>query len=115
MFKTLKIIKFLVKIDSVIEQLFEERSVIVEDMKWVLPAYQAGTNAAMPEGRKRMRWARQKEWDGDHIFTESTRLPADLDRKLRQYCREAGVTRYHLIGYMLRAWMAAWEVVRDGE
>lgn len=109
----MQIIKFLDKIDSVIEHLFEERSVIVEEKAWVIPAFNAATDAAMPSGRQRMRWAKQNEWDLENIRTESTRFPVEMDRKLRKYCREAHVTRCRLINYMLRAWMATWEVVRD--
>lgn len=45
--------------------------------------------------------------------TVSTRMPRDIAEQLRQYCDEANVTRYHLINYMLRAWMAGWEVLRN--
>lgn len=76
---------------------------------WLIPAYDVAVDAGKPEGAARMRWTRQAAWDAEHICTESTRFPLDLDAKLRRYCHEAQVTRYHLINYLLRAWMAAWE------
>lgn len=45
--------------------------------------------------------------------TVSTRFRTDQADRLREYCREANVTRYGLINYMLRAWMAAWERTRE--
>jgi hypothetical protein len=44
--------------------------------------------------------------------TVSTRLPRDIAEQLRRYCDEAHVSRYYLINYMLRAFMAGWEVLR---
>lgn len=81
------------------------------DTKWSTPAYEtavtAGKEAGDPAARRR--WAGQAEYDRDWMRTESTRFPLDLHRKLVKCCQEAGVSRYHLINYMLRVWMAAWE------
>lgn len=82
---------------------------------WKIPAYEAAVEAAKEGQPGRRRWASQNEWDAENMRTESTRFPLDRDRLLRQYCREARVTRYTLIGYLLRAWMAAWAVYRGGE
>ena len=85
------------------------------DTEWSGPAWTAAMEAAASTPESRRRWARQQEWDGENIRTESTRFPVDLDRKLRKYCREAKISRYYLINYMLRTWMAAWEVIRNGQ
>ena len=79
------------------------------DIRWSKHAFEAATEAATPAGTAAMKRQRQAQWDADHIRTESTRFPVDLDAKLREYCNEANVTRYTLINYLLRVWMAAWE------
>lgn len=79
------------------------------DIRWSKHAFAAATEAATPAGTAAMKRQRQAQWDADHIRTESTRFPIDLDAKLRKYCDEANVTRYTLINYLLRVWMAAWE------
>ena len=84
--------------------------------KWAGPAWAAGMDAAAMTAApktQRKRWAGQADWDAENMRTESTRFPADLDTKLREYCREAHVSRYYLINYMLRVWIAAWEGVRN--
>ena len=48
------------------------------------------------------------------MFTESTRFTETQDRKLTQFVEEAGTSKYALINYLLRAWMAAWEEYRHG-
>ena len=83
--------------------------------EWACPAWGAAMDAAAVAAEpKRKRWQGQANWDAENMRTESTRFPVDLDTKLREYCREAGVSRYYLINYMLRVWMAAWEEVRNG-
>lgn len=79
------------------------------DIRWSKHAFEAATEAATPDGAAAIKRERQALWDADHIRTESTRFPVDLDAKLREYCNEANVTRYTLINYLLRVWMAAWE------
>lgn len=79
------------------------------DLRWSKHAFEAATEAATPDGTAAMKRERQAQWDADHIRTESTRFPIDLDAKLRKCCDEANVTRYTLINYLLRVWMAAWE------
>ena len=76
---------------------------------WSIDAYQTAMQAAKADSLTRRRWAGQNEWDAEHMCTESTRFTADRDAELRRCCREAGITRYTLIGYMLRTWMAAWK------
>ena len=78
-------------------------------MRWSKAAFLTATQTATPDTMDAMRRDRQAQWDADHIKTESTRFPIDLDTKLRKCCKEANVTRYTLINYLLRAWMAAWE------
>lgn len=83
--------------------------------EWSVPAWSAGVEAAgEAAGGGARKWAGQADYDREWMKTESTRFPLDLHQKLEAYCREAGVTRYHLINYMLRVWMAAWEGVRNG-
>ena len=76
---------------------------------WSIDAYQTAMQAAKADSITRRRWAGQNEWDAENMRTESTRFTADRDAELRRCCREAGITRYTLIGYMLRTWMAAWQ------
>lgn len=76
---------------------------------WSIDAYQTAMQAAKADSLTRRRWAGQNEWDAENMRTESTRFTADRDAELRRCCREAGITRYTLIGYMLRTWMAAWQ------
>lgn len=78
------------------------------DLRWSDLAYQVAVEAGKEGLKERRRWYAQNEWDAEHMRTESTRFPLDLDTQLRQCCREAHVTRYTLINYLLRAWMAAW-------
>lgn len=88
---------------------------IVENMRnheWAEQAYQIAAEVGKDGYPARRRWAGQNRYDEENIFTESTRFNADRDDRLRQYCREAGVTRYALISYLLRSWMAAWETYR---
>ena len=91
------------------EHLFQKRGYFV-DLRWSKAAFLTATQAAKPDSMAAMRRDRQAQWDADHIKTESTRFPIDLDAKLRKCCEDANVTRYTLINYLLRAWMAAWEV-----
>ena len=76
---------------------------------WTVDAYRAATQAAGEDYLTRRRWAGQNEWDAEHMRTESTRFTVDQDEELRRCCREARVTKYTLIGYLLRTWMAAWK------
>lgn len=78
------------------------------DTKWSTAAYETAVQAAKEDSQARRRWSGQNEWDANNMRTESTRFTRTLDEDLRQYCREAGVTRYTLISYLLRVWMAAW-------
>ena len=78
------------------------------DTRWADIAYRLGMEAAQEGPERRRRWAGQNEWDAEHMRTESTRFTADQDEELRRCCREAGVTRYTLISYLLQVWMAAW-------
>lgn len=82
----------------------------METISWSRIAWEIARDAARAEPSTRRRWAGQNEWDAEHMHTESTRFPRCWDEELRRCCREAGVTRYALISYLLRAWMAAWEV-----
>nr|WP_325298643.1 hypothetical protein [uncultured Dysosmobacter sp.] len=84
----------------------------VMDTRWSTAAYKTAVEAAREERPARRRWDGQNEWDADNMRTESTRFTRALDEKLRQCCKEAGVTRYTLINYLLRVWMAAWETYR---
>lgn len=79
---------------------------------WSIPAYEAGVDAARHAAQPRARWDGQNGWDADNMETVSTRMPRDIAEQLRQYCDEAHVSRYHLINYMLRTFMAGWEVLR---
>ena len=79
------------------------------DLRWSKHAFEAATEAATSAGTAAMKRERQAQWDADNIRTESTRFPIEMDAKLRKYCDEANVTRYTLINYLLRVWMAAWE------
>lgn len=83
------------------------------DVRWSAPAYQAATQAAGEDKQARRRWDGQNDWDRENMCSESTRFTADLDAELRQCCKEAGVTRYTLIAYLLRTWMAAWRAERE--
>ena len=82
----------------------------MEGRDWSRPAYEAAMEGAKELPFRRRRWAWQNEYDAQNMRTESTRFPLDEDIRLRQCCREAHVTRYTLINYLLRTWMAAWEV-----
>jgi hypothetical protein len=83
------------------------------DTRWSKPAWNAALDAANEAATSRPRWGGQNGWDAEFMETVSTRLPRDMADKLRQYCEEAHVTRYHLVNFMLRVWMAAWEGIRE--
>lgn len=73
-------------------------------------AYTVAVGAGKASDSDRKRWAGQNEYDSDNMRTEATRFTVAEDARLRRCCSEAGVTRYTLINYLLRTWMAAWEV-----
>lgn len=75
-------------------------------MDWTVPAYMAAIDGAqkLPYDRHR-----QAAWDADNMVTESTRMTTAEDARLRRCCHEARVTRYTLINYMLRLFMASWD------
>lgn len=78
-------------------------------------AYTAAVDAGKAPRDARRRWAGQNEYDSENMKTEATRFTAAEDERLRRCCGEAGVTRYTLINYLLRTWMAAWEVYGHDE
>ena len=77
------------------------------NVRWSRIAHRAAVDAGRERRKERRRWMKT-EWDRENVRTESTRFTAEQDEELRQCCREAGVTRYALIAYLLRTWMAAW-------
>ena len=79
--------------------------------EWSVPAYEAAMEAASAPRYDRHR---QAEWDAENMVTESTRFTVAQDAELRRCCREAGISRYQLINYMLRLWMAGWDA-RKGD
>ncbi|MGN0964434.1 MAG: hypothetical protein ACI4O6_03660 [Dysosmobacter sp.] len=81
----------------------------MDGKSWNALAFEVAAEAAKEPHDARRRWRGQCEWDRDNMVTESTRFPVDTDLLLEAYCWQAGVTRYTLINYLLRAWMAAWE------
>lgn len=85
----------------------------MEMEKWANQAYRVAADAGKDGPAARRRWAGQNEYDADNMHTECTRFNSEQDTKLRRCCREARVTRYALIAYLLRAWMAEWETYRD--
>ena len=86
----------------------------MENMEaWKGIAQAAAEKAARRAAASRKRWDGQAAWDAENMRTVSTRFRTDQADRLREYCREANVTRYGLINYMLRAWMAAWERTRE--
>ena len=72
-------------------------------------AYRVAADAGKAKRLDRRRWLKT-QWERDNMRTESTRFTVEMDAELRRCCRQAGVTRYALIAYLLRAWMAAWKV-----
>lgn len=80
---------------------------------WTIQAYQTAAAAAKEDYHARRRWAGQNAYDADNMHTECTRFNAAMDARLRRCCKEARITRYALISYLLRAWMAAWETYRE--
>ena len=76
---------------------------------WIDQAYDAAVSAGKEGRAARRKWAGQNAYDQSYMRTESTRFTRDQDEELRRCCKEAGVTRYTLIAYLLRAWMAAWQ------
>lgn len=81
------------------------------DVRASAPAWTAAMIAAATPREERRRWHGQNGWDSEHMRTVSTRLPTEEAARLERYCREAGITRYQLIGYMVKTWMAGWEEV----
>lgn len=75
--------------------------------EWSVPAFMAAIYCA-EDPKPRRRWDGQDDWDADHMVTESTRFTIENDARLREICKQAGVTRYHLISYLLHTFMAAW-------
>jgi len=84
------------------------------DLRWSEQAYQTAVAAGQASSAERRRWEGQNEWDAENMCTESTRFTVDRDEELRQCCREANITRYTLINYLLRTWMAAWKHYQGG-
>lgn len=82
-------------------------------MDWSIPAYETAVQAAKADYPARRRWALQNEWDAENMCTESCRFPVDLHENLIRCCKEAGITRYSLIAYLLRTWMAAWDAYQE--
>lgn len=82
------------------------------DLRWSAAAYKVAVEAGKADEWTRRRWAAKNRWDAEHMCTESTRFTVKLDQELRRCCKEAGVTRYTLISYLLQTWMAAWEAYR---
>lgn len=78
-------------------------------MDWIEQAFESAVSAAEESAPARRRWRGQNRWDEDHMNTESTRFPNDLHAELIACCESAGVTRYALIAYLLRTWIAAWK------
>ena len=78
------------------------------DFTWEDLAYQVGVSVGQDGPKRRRRWQDQDEYDAEYMHTECTRFNRARDEELRQCCKEAGVTRYALIGHLLRAWMASW-------
>lgn len=84
----------------------------MENLKYAELAWPIAVDAARDGPMARRRWAGQNDYDADNMRTESTRFTAAQDLDLRQCCREARVTRYTLINYLLRSWMAAWHTYK---
>lgn len=88
------------------------------DYRWTRPAWEVAkkTGMTMAEAaeERRIRRRRQKsEWDAKNMRTISTRMRLSDAVVLDRYCREAHVTKYELLLYMVRAWMAAWETFSE--
>lgn len=81
----------------------------MENQEWKKIAYQVAENAGKEGGQTRRRWAGQNEYDADNMHTECTRFNNIQDKRLRRCCKEARITRYALIGYLLKVWMEEWE------
>lgn len=81
----------------------------MENMAWMERALKVASEAGRDGPAARRRWTGQNEYDADNMHTECTRFNNAQDERLRRCCREARVTRYTLISYLLRCWMAAWE------
>ena len=82
--------------------------------EWSIPAFMAAIYCA-DEPKPRRRWDGQNDWDAEHMVTESTRFTIENDARLREICKQAGVTRYHLIAYLLHTFMAAWAAGKGKE
>lgn len=93
--------------------IFEKDVENVRDFKWAEQAYKVAAEAGKDGQAARRRWAGQNEYDADNMHTECTRFNNTQDARLRRCCREARVTRYTLISYLLRCWMAAWETYQN--
>lgn len=83
--------------------------------EWMEEAYQIAAEAGRKRPAMRERWVRQDQYDKDNMHTESTRFNKEQHARLRRCCREAQVTRYALISYLLRTWMAEYEAHRGGQ
>lgn len=82
--------------------------------EWSVPAFVAAIYCA-EDPKPRRRWDGQDDWDAEHMVTESTRFTIENDARLREICRQAGVTRYYLIAYLLHTFMAAWDAGKEKE
>lgn len=81
----------------------------MRDYEWTEQARRVAAEAGKAGQAARRRWAGQNEYDAENMHTECTRFNNREDARLKRCCREARVTRYALIGYLLRCWMEAWE------
>lgn len=82
------------------------------DLRWSQKAWKTAVAAGKAPEKERKKWAGQNDWDKDNMLTISTRLTIKDALRLKVYCKEAGITVYTLVNYMVRVWMAAWETER---
>lgn len=85
-------------------------------MDWRVPAHDQAVNAAMTaaEERRTRRRRQRSDWDAKNMRTVSTRMRISDVVVLDRYCREAHVTKYELVQYMVRCWIEAWKGLRYG-
>lgn len=78
--------------------------------KWNETAWKVATAAAnLPAKEIRT------DYRDDGLRSVSTRIREETVDELKQMCDRAGTTRYALLNYMARAWMAARDVIEGRE
>lgn len=77
---------------------------------WKETAWNAAEKIAKSGKHERRKWKRQGEWDAEHYKTVSTHLSIEDSNELRRICHIEGVSRYHLLQYLIDKFISEWRM-----